>query len=123
MARERELLDPLEQHRDAVGLGGRHEERVKARLERLLAQQPRAERAGGMYLKLLVSAAQRVLQAGAQLVGGGRRLGEHEHGFGSHALLDQPGETGHERMRLAGSRASQDQQRPRRMRDRGALRR
>ena len=40
---ERQLVDPLEQQRQPVGRRHRRGERVDARLERLLAQQPRAE--------------------------------------------------------------------------------
>ena len=43
---ERQLVDPLEQHREPVRGGDGRGERVDAGLERLLAQQPRAERRG-----------------------------------------------------------------------------
>ena len=54
---ERQLVDPLEQHREPVGRGDGGGERVDAGLERLLAQQPRAERVERGDRQLLVGSA------------------------------------------------------------------
>ena len=117
---ERQLVDPLEQQREPVGGGDRRHERVDARLERLLAQQPRAERLQRGHRQLLEAGpgAQPLLDLRAQRVGGGGRVGQHEDRVGRRALLDEPGEALDERARLAGPGAREDQQRAARVRDR-----
>ena len=117
---ERELVDPLEQEREPVGGRDRCHERVDARLERLLAQEPRAERLQGRDRQLLEPrpGAEPRLHLRAQRVGGRRGVGEDEDRVGGRPLLDEPGEALDERERLAGPGAREDQQRAARVRDR-----
>ena len=76
VAAQRQLVDAVEQQREPVGGRGGHHERVDPRLERLVAQQPRAEAVDGVDRQLLERpVAERVLDAGAQRVGGGARCG------------------------------------------------
>ena len=63
---ERELVDALEQHRQPVGGRDGDDEGVEAGLERLVAQQARAEAVHGVDGKLLEAALELVLDAGAQ---------------------------------------------------------
>ena len=106
---ERQLVDPLEQQREPVGRGDRRDERVDAGLERLLAQQPRAERLqrGDGQLLEARPGAEPLLDPRAQRVGGGGRVGQDEDRVGGRPLLDEPGEALDER------RASCPSRRPR----------
>ena len=58
---------------------------------------------------------------GQHVVGGAAGEGEQQDPAGLHALLAQPGGAGHQRARLPGAGAGQDQQRPARVRRRPAL--
>ena len=109
---ERQLVDALEQHGQAVGRGDRHDERVEARLEGLVAQQARAEPVDRVDGELLEAALELVLDAGAQRVGGGLRGGEGEDLLGSQpAGRGEPRVAGQQRARLARARGAHDEQR------------
>ena len=77
---------------------------IEAGLERLVLQQPRAERVEGGDVELLVGRLDQRLEPLAHLGGGGRREGEREDLAGGRALLDEPGEAAGERAGLAGAR-------------------
>ena len=96
--------------RRSAGVTG-HRERVHPRGDRLVVEQPAAERVHRGDRELLVRAVDRLLEPAAQLVGRGGGEGQREDGLGGHALLDQPREARHQRARLAGSRARHDEQR------------
>jgi hypothetical protein len=109
---QRELVDALEQHGEAVGGRDRDDERVEPGLERLVAQQPRAEAMDGVHRELLEPALELVLDAGAHRVGRGLRRGQ-----GQHLLGRQPAGRGQPRVavakcpRLARPRRAHDDQR------------
>ena len=67
---------------------------------------------GGVHAQLLVAAGERVLQPRAQRVGGPPHLHEHEHALGGDAARHEAGEAAHDRLRLAGARAAEQQHRP-----------
>jgi hypothetical protein len=119
---QRQLVDVLEQHRQAIGRRDRHGEGVQPRLQRLVVQEPRAEAVDGVDGELLEATVQPVLDAGTQLVGG--RLGERQ---GQHALrrqaagARQPGVAGQQGARLPRSRGAHDEQRAAPMGDHPAL--
>ena len=79
---ERQLVDPLEQHREAVRGRDRRRERVEPCLERLVVQDVRAEAVDGGDGELLEAAVERRLQALAQAVGGGLGDGQREDRLG-----------------------------------------
>ena len=115
---ERQLVDALEQHRDAVGGRDGRGERVEPRLERLVVQQPRAEVVHGRDGQLLEAAVEAGLEPLAQL--GGARLGDGEDEDRLRrqaALADQPGEALAEHGRLARARTADHEQRAAGMRD------
>ena len=87
---EGELVDALEQHREPVGRRDRDDERIEPGLERLVAQQPRAEAVHGVDGELLEAALELVLHAGAQRVGGRLRGGEREDLLASAAGAGAP---------------------------------
>jgi hypothetical protein len=119
---QRELVDVLEEHRQAVGRGDRRDERVEAGLERLVVQQARAEPGHRVDRELLEAAVEQALDAGAQRVRRGLRAGEREHLLGRGAALGrQPRMAVHERARLAGARGAQHEQRTAAVRDHGLL--
>ncbi len=123
---QRQLLDALEQHGEAVGGRDRRRERVEPGLERLVVQQSRAEGLEGGDGQLLVAADEALLEALAQRVGRAARVGEHEDRLGREALGRvgrQPREALGEHVRLARPGAADDEQRTARVLDRGALRR
>ena len=109
---DREVVDPLEQQRQPVGRGDRREERVEARLERLVAEQPRAEGVEGGHVQALVGRLDLRLEPLAHLRGRRRGEGEREDRVRGRALLHEPGESAREREGLAGARAGQHEQRP-----------
>ncbi len=123
VAADRQLVDPLQQHREPVGAPYGDGERVDPAVERLLAQQPRAERMDRRHRQLLVGPRDRVLDLAAQRVGGALGQREREHRLRRLALLDEPGEAGSERARLATAGTADDQQRAAGMRSGRALRR
>ena len=76
---QRELVDVVEQHREAVGGRDRGDERVEPRLERLVVQQATRRsraRCGPRALRTRARAGPRRRRA---RVGGGLGAGEHEH--------------------------------------------
>ena len=118
---QRQVVDPLEQHRQPVGGADRRDERVEPGLERLVVQQPRAEAVEGGDGQLLVGARQAVLEPFAQRVGGGRRVAEHEQRLGWGAFLHQVQEALGEDGRLAAPGPAQHEQRTAGVLDGGAL--
>src|SRR4051794_12180943 len=63
-------------------------------------------------MELLVRPLERCLDPLTQIPGGGGREGEREDVLGGHALVHQPGEPAHERVRLAGAGPGHDDERP-----------
>ena len=122
MAAQRQLVDAVEQDREAVGGADGGEEGVEAGLDRVLAQQRLRGLLVGADPKLLVRAVEQSLGALAQARAGGARAGEHEHVLGRRAgggeRLEPP------RQRLAASRArrAEDEQRALAVRGDRALR-
>ena len=116
-----QVVDPLEQHRQPVGGADRGGERVEARLERLVAQQARAEAVEGRDGELLVGAFQPVLEVGSQGVGRGGREAQHEQRLRRRAVAGEVQEALGQDGRLAGARTAQDQQRAAGVLDGGAL--
>jgi hypothetical protein len=109
---ERQLVDALEQHRQPVGRGDRDDEGVEPGLERLVAQQPRAEAVDGVDGQLLEAPLELVLDAGAQRVGRGLRGGEREDLLRRQAAGGrEPGVAGQQGAGLAGARGADDEQR------------
>ena len=96
---QRQLVDALEQHGQAVGGRRRGDERVEAGLERLVVQQPRAEPVDGVDGELVEAAVQLVLDRRAQAVGGGLRRGHGEDGLGRQAAAATPARRGGRRAR------------------------
>ena len=112
---ERQLVDPLEQHREAVGGRDRRGERVEPGLQRLVVQHVRAEAVDGRDGELLEAAVEAALQPLAQRVGAGLRDGQGEDRLRRQALLaHQPGEALAQDGRLARAGAAQDQRADRR---------
>ncbi len=109
---DRQLVDPLQQHREPVGAADGDGERVEPAGERLLAQQPRAEGVHGRHRQLLVRLLDGVLDVAPQRVGGALGARQRQHRLRRLALLDQPREARDERARLAAAGAADDQQRP-----------
>ena len=70
---QRQVVDALEQHRQPVGGGDRRRERVQPRLQRLVAQQPRAQARERRHRQLLVGHGHPVLDPLAQAIRGVRR--------------------------------------------------
>ena len=121
---QRELVDALEQHRQPVGGRDRDDEGIEAGLERLVAQQARAEAVHRVDGELLEAALELVLDAGAQRVGGGLRGGEGEDLLGGQpAGRGEPRVAGQQRARLARARGAHDEQRTAAVGDDLALRR
>ena len=87
---EHELVEAVEQQREPVGRRDGGEERVEARLERLLLEQPRGERVERVHRELLVGRVDQHLQALAHLSGRRLRKGEREHLVGARTLLYEP---------------------------------
>ena len=109
---ERELVDALEQHRQPVGRRDGDDEGVEAGLERLVAQQARAEAVHGVDGELLEAALELVLDAGAQGVGGGLRGRQGEDLLGGQpAGRGEPRVARQQRARLARARGAHDEQR------------
>ena len=65
MQAQRQLVDVLEQHREPVGGGDGDDERVEPGLERLVAQQARAEARDGVDGELLEAAVEQRLDLAA----------------------------------------------------------
>jgi hypothetical protein len=118
---QRQLADPVEQERQAVGGGGGSEERVDAGLERLVAQQLHAEGVERRDVQLLIGRLQQRLESLAHLGAGRAREGQGQNAVGGRALLDQPREAAGERAGLPGAGAGHHQQRPPGMGDDRAL--
>ena len=97
-------------------------ERVDAGLERLVAQQPRAERLERRDRQLLVARRHAPLDPLAQVVGRGGGERQRQDRVRRRALLDEPREALDQRVRLAGPGAGEDQQRAAGVGDRLELR-
>ena len=109
---ERQLVDALEQHREPVGRGDRDDEGVEPGLERLVAQQPRAEAVHGVDAELLEPALELVLHAGAQGVGRLLGRGQREDLLGCQAARGrEPRVAGQERAGLARPGGAHDDER------------
>jgi hypothetical protein len=107
VARERQLVDVLEQHRQAVGRAHGHGERVDAGLVGLVAQQERAEALERRDRRLLG------LDRRTQAVGGRGRMRQGEDGVRGGAGREEVADPRGERRRLPGPRPAEDQRRPR----------
>ena len=113
VAAQRQLVDAVQQQREAIGRRGGHRERIDPGLQRLVAQQPRAHAVDRQHRQLLERpVAERVLDAGAQRLGGGRGAREQQDLLGRGPARHEPGEAIDQRLRPAASRAAQDKQRP-----------
>ena len=108
---KREVVDALEQEREAVGGRDRREEGIHAGLERLVLEQAQAERAERLHVQLLVGSLERHLQALAHLGGGGCREGEREDPLRGHSLAHEPHEAAHHGLGLSGAGPGRDDER------------
>jgi hypothetical protein len=109
---QRQLVDAVQQQREAVGRRRGHREGVDARLQRLVAQQPRAHAVDRQDRELLERpVAERVLDPSAQGLRGGGPAGEQQDLLRRDAVGHQRGETRDQRLRPAAARAAEDQQR------------
>ena len=107
---EGEVVDALQQERQAVGGRDGREEGIHTGLERLVVEQPQAERAERLHMKLLIGSIELRLQALAHLGGGGCREGQREDALGGHTLAHEPHEAAHHGLRLSGARSGSDDQ-------------
>ena len=108
---QRQVVDALQQHRQAVGRADRCHERVDARLGRLVAQQPDAQALERGDRRLLGGGpVEALLDALAHLVGGGRRVRQRQDGLRRRTVCHEPGEALGEQRGLAGARAADDEQ-------------
>jgi len=108
---QRQLVDPLEQHRQAIRHADGRGERVQPRLERLVVQQPRAEAVERRDRELLVGGGEPVLEPLAHGVGRRRGVAQHEQRLRRGARGGEVHEPLGEDRRLAGACSAQDQQR------------
>ena len=108
---QRQLVDPLEQHRQAVGGAHGGGERVEPGLERLVAQEPGAEAVEGGHGQLLVGAVEPILELRAQAVGGSRGEAQDEQRLRRRAAAHEVHEPLGQHRRLARAGAAQHEQR------------
>ena len=118
---QRELVDAVEQQRQAIRRRDRREERIDAGFERLVGQQARAEAVEGLHVELLVGRGDERLEPLAHLGGGRRGEGQREQLLGGRPLLDEPAEAPADRAGLAGAGTRHDQERTPRVRHSGTL--
>ena len=119
---QRQLVDALEQHRQPVGGGDRGGERVDAGLERLVAQQPRAEALERRDRELLVGARRARPRSRSRSASAAAASGEHEDRLGrARPRSTSQAKRSTSARRLAGARAADDEQRAAGVRDGLAL--
>ena len=112
VAAQRELVDAVEQQREAVGGGDGDEERVEADGGGLLAQQARGEVGDGVDRQLAERLVERVLDLRAKRGGGRGRAGHEQDLLRRDAGAGQPGDALDEHARLPGPRPAEHEQRP-----------
>ena len=119
VAANRQLVDPLEQHREPLTGVDDRVEHVSARPG--VVQQHARQLHGRAHEELLIAAPQAALERGAHRVRATRRRHQHDGPLGSRALLDEPLESLQHHARLTGAGGPEHQQRPFPVRDRLAL--
>jgi len=117
VAAQRQLLEPVEQHRQPLGAAEHVEEGVEARRIGVLAQQPLAEHVPVADPELLERSVQERLGALAQPLRGGSGRGEDQDTLGAGPLGGKAGEPPCQHLGLAGPRRSEHQQRTIAVRD------
>ena len=121
VAPQRELVDAVEQHRQAVGRGDGDEERVEPDRGGLLAQQAGGQVGDRMDGELAERLVERVLDLGAEQRRRGGRAGDEQQLLGRRAALGEPADALDEDARLARPGAAEDEQRAALVRHRLAL--
>ena len=107
----RQLVDPLDQHRQPVA--GAQRRRVKVGLTAGRdPEHPRGESHRREHVQRLVTPLQPCLEPHPQGVGASCGRSQHEHALGPLAVIDQPAEPRLDQARLSTSRAPEDQLRP-----------
>jgi hypothetical protein len=119
---QRQLGQPVEQHRQPVGRGHRLEERVEPGLDGEVAQQPLGERRIGLDPQLLEGTVDQRLGAVAQARGGRPRPGQDEHPLGRHAIRGERRDPARDGLRATRPGGADEKQRPAAMLDRPPLR-
>ena len=118
---QRQLVDPLPEHRHSVRAGDGREEGVEPRLERLVLEQPSGEGLRRGDPELLPGRLDRGLDLRAQHGGDRGRGRQHEDRRRGHSLVDEPGEAARHDAGLAGARTAHDEHRAPGVADRVAL--
>ena len=116
-----QVVEPLEEHREAVRARERHDERVQAGLERLVVQEARAHVVHRVHGELLVRPLDGVLEPRAHPLRRRRGGDEHEDRLRVQAVGEQPAEALDEHGRLAGPGPRDDEDRPAGMPDDACL--
>ena len=114
---QRQVVEPVEQHRQPIGGAHRGEEGVEPRLERVLSEQALGDDLIGRDPELLVGKLDQGGRARPQAGGGGARARQHHDPLGSGPRRDQPGEPGRERLAAPRAGRADHQHRPRAMLD------
>ncbi len=117
MVLERELVDPVEQHRQAIA---RPQHRVECLCPRC-SQHQRGELDASDDEQLLVTLLEASLEAFPQRIRPRSRRNQQREPFGGASRLHEPPETGLDHGRLAGARRTHDEQRSASKCDRFAL--
>ena len=119
---KRQLLEPVEQHRQPLGRSEYVEERVEAGLRRVVAEQALPDRLPGADPELLVGTLQKRLGALPEPRRGGAPRGDHQDLLGSRPLLGEPRQPPGEDLGLPGPGCADQQQRALVVGDGAALR-
>ena len=111
VAAQRQLVEPVEQHRQALR-GAQHvEERVEAGGLGVLAQEPLADRLPAADPELLERAVQQRLGAFAKSPRRGAGRADHQHPLGCGPRRGEPGQPPRQQLGLAGPGGAEHQQR------------
>ena len=121
VAPQRELVEAVEQQRQALGRPEDAEEGIEARGGRVLAQQSLAELLPGADPELFQGAVEQLLDSLAQALRGGPGRGEDEDPLRRGALRDQALEAPRQDLGLAGPRLADQQERAGAVADRALL--
>ena len=115
VAAKRQVVDAVEQDRQAVGGGDRGEERIEPGLDRVLAKDALGDLLVGADPELLVRVRRGWRRPGREASPRPARVRQtSEDPLGPDAVLDQRGEAADQRLGAPGSGGAGDQQRSRR---------
>ena len=102
VAAKRQVVDAVEQDRQAVGCRDGGEERIEARLGRVLAQDPLGDLGVGADPRLLVGVGEDGLDPVAKRRRSGARAAGDKDPLGAHAVLRERCEAANQRLRAPG---------------------